>query len=212
MTLRIQSASLADAAAIARLHLASYRAAYQDLLPAGFLSGLSAEDRERRWLASLTDPQRRTLIAQDGDSSATLIGFAEVGPSRDDDARAWTGELMTLHVTQQRWRQGAGRMLHDEAMATLAASSFQFATLWVLTGNRRARAFYEAMGWHYDGTARQHLVREIEIAEVRYRIECRTGSVRADIIGRGPSVPGIPLLQPANEDQAKVYVDGDHSG
>jgi GNAT superfamily N-acetyltransferase len=172
MTLRIRPASVADAAAIARLHLASYRAAYQGLIPAEFLFALSAEDRERRWQASLADPRRRTLIAQDDDSPAALTGFAEVGPSRDDDAGARTGELMALHVTQSRWRQGAGRMLHDAAVAMLAAWSFRSATLWVLTGNSRARAFYEAMGWHYDETARQHLVQGIDIAEVRYRVEC----------------------------------------
>jgi GNAT superfamily N-acetyltransferase len=170
MTLRICPAGLADAAAIARLHLASYRVAYQGLLPAEFLSGLSAADRERRWRASLADPRRCTLIAQDDGWPAALTGFAEVGPSRDDDAGAGTGELMTLHVTQSRWRQGAGRLLLDAAVATLAASSCQSATLWVLTGNSRARAFYEAMGWHHDGTARQLLIRGVEIAEVRYRL------------------------------------------
>ena len=42
-------------------------------------------------------------------------------------------------------------------------------TLWVLTGNSRARAFYEAMGWKYDGTAREHLAWGIQVPEVRYR-------------------------------------------
>jgi hypothetical protein len=71
---------LPDAAAIAGLHLASYRAAYQDLLPAKFLARLSVEDRERRWRASLADPRRRTLIAHGDGSPAPLTGFAEVGP------------------------------------------------------------------------------------------------------------------------------------
>jgi RimJ/RimL family protein N-acetyltransferase len=172
MALRIRPASLADAAAIARLHLASYQAAYQEFLPAKFFSRLSAEDRKRRWQGSLNDPRRRVLVAEDDDPPG-LIGFAEVGPSRDDEARTGTGELMALHVMQPRWRQGVGRMLHDGAVATLADQSFQAATLWVLTANRRARAFYEAMGWYHDGIARQHLVRRIEVAEVRYRIQCR---------------------------------------
>ena len=54
---------------------------------------------------SLNDPQRRTLIAQDPEGALAVIGFAEVGPSRDDDAEAGTGELMALHVTRSRWRQ-----------------------------------------------------------------------------------------------------------
>jgi ribosomal protein S18 acetylase RimI-like enzyme len=182
MALRIRPASLADAAAIARLHLASYQAAYQGILPAEFFSRLSAEDRERRWHDSLNDPQRRALVAED-DDPPRLIGFAEVGPSRDDDARTGTGELMALHVMQPCWRQGVGRMLHDGAIATLAAQSFQGATLWVLTANTRARAFYEAVGWYHDGIARQHLVRGVEAAEVRYRVQCRG-------LEEGASVPG----------------------
>ena len=76
---------------------------------------------------------------------------------------------MALHVRQSRWRQGAGRALHDTAVATLTARGFQVVTLWVLTGNDRARAFYEAMGWNHDGTARDHVAWGIQVPEVRYR-------------------------------------------
>jgi RimJ/RimL family protein N-acetyltransferase len=173
MGLRIRPATRADAKAIAALHLASYRAAYEGLIPAEVLSSLRAEDRQRRWQVSLNDPQRQTLVAQDDDDALTLIGFAEVGPSRDDDAAAGTGELIALHVFQSRWRQGAGRALHDAAIATLAAWGFQIVTLWVLTGNTRARTFYEAMGWNHDGTAREYLAWGIKVPEVRYRTLCR---------------------------------------
>ena len=182
MTLRIRPATRADADAIAALHLASYRAAYEGLLPAEVLGSLRAEDRRRRWHVSMNDPQRRTLIAQAGDGASAVIGFAEVGPSRDDDTEAGTGELMALHVMQSRWRQGSGRALHDTAIATLATLGFQVATLWVLTGNSRARAFYEAMGWNDDGTAREHLAWGIQVPEVRYR------TVRP-----GHKVQGVPI-------------------
>jgi RimJ/RimL family protein N-acetyltransferase len=172
MGLQIRPAAPADAREIARLHLASYRAAYQDLIPAEVLSSLRGEDREQRWQASLNDPRRRTLIAEDDDAVPALIGFAEVGPSRDDDAGAGTAELMALHVTQARWRWGVGRTLNRLAIAALAAQGFQAVTLWVLTGNSRARAFYEAVGWNHDGTARDLHVWGIQVAEVRYHAAC----------------------------------------
>ena len=125
MGLQIRSATPADAEAIAELHLASYRAAYQGLLPAAVLASLRAEDREQRWQASLNDPQRHTLIAADGEAGPALLGFAEVGPSRDDDAGAGTGELIALHVAQAQWRRGLGRTLTRMAMATLAADGFR---------------------------------------------------------------------------------------
>jgi GNAT superfamily N-acetyltransferase len=117
----------------------------------------------------LNDPQRHPLIAHDTGGEPAVVGFAEVGKSRDDDAEAGTGELMALHVRRSRWRQGAGRALHDAAVATLADWGFRAATLWVVTGNTRARAFYEAMGWNYEGSAREHLVWGIRVPEVRYR-------------------------------------------
>jgi ribosomal protein S18 acetylase RimI-like enzyme len=166
----IRAATNTDANAIAALHLASYRAAYEGLIPAEVLYSLRAEDRRRRWHVSLNDPQRHTLIAHDAGGEPAMVGFAEVGPSRDDDAVAGTGELMALHVMRSHWRQGAGRALHDAAVATLACWGFQAATLWVVTRNTRAQAFYEAMGWNYDGTAREHLAWGTRVPEVRYCI------------------------------------------
>jgi ribosomal protein S18 acetylase RimI-like enzyme len=169
MGLKIRAATPADAKAIARLHLASYRAAYRGLISAEVLASLRAEDREQRWRASLNDPRRRTLVAADDDAVPALIGFAEIGPSRDDDAEPGTGELIALHVAQAQWRRGLGRTLNGMAMATLAGAGFRAATLWVLTGNSRARAFYQATGWRDDGTAREFRALGIHVPEVRYR-------------------------------------------
>ena len=42
----IRLATLADARAIAELHVASWRAAYVGILPPAYLEGLSVEERE----------------------------------------------------------------------------------------------------------------------------------------------------------------------
>lgn len=192
MGLRIRPAIPADAEAIARLHLASYRAAYHGLIPAGVLSSLRSEDREQRWQAALNDPRRRTLLAEDDDAGPALIGFAEVGPSRDDDADAGTGELMALHVTHAHWRHGLGRTLNGLAIATLASRGLRTATLWVLTGNSRARAFYEAMGWHRDGSVRELEVWGIQVTEVRYRSVCGLGQEEVRWLLAGAQSRGWP--------------------
>jgi len=163
----VREARDADAASIGRLHLASYRAAYRDLLPAGLLAGFDDGEREQRWRASLADPGRATYVA--ADYTGRLLGFAEVGGCRDDDMdREVTGELMALHVAEPWWRQGVGRMLHARAVAALASGGFTAATLWMLTGNARARAFYAASGWAADGRARHRVLRGADVHEVRY--------------------------------------------
>ncbi len=167
----IRKARPSDGPAIARLHLASYRAAYRDLLPPAFLAGLTLPARELRWRASLRDPSRSTFVTMGHNANAAgLTGFAEIGAARDDDAGAADGELIALHVAPAQWRRGIGRALHGQAIRALADRGCGAATLWVLAGNQRARAFYAAMGWAPDGRTRHLAANGITIPEVRYRI------------------------------------------
>jgi len=46
---------------------------------------------------------------------------------------------------------------------------FRRATLWVLAGNARARAFYETVGWNADGHERHRMLRGTDVHEVRYQ-------------------------------------------
>jgi RimJ/RimL family protein N-acetyltransferase len=64
---------------------------------------------------------------------------------------------------------GAGRALLGEAQAELARLGFGETVLWVLTGNARARRFYEIAGWVADGSERTGEVFGITVPEVRYR-------------------------------------------
>jgi ribosomal protein S18 acetylase RimI-like enzyme len=172
--LLIRAARPTDVPDLARLHLASYRAAYRDLLPAAFLAGLTLADRERRWHASLANPERQTFTTNIlNGPHVPLVGLAEIGRCRDTDAPSGAGELIALHIAEAYWRQGIGERLHDRAAVALAERGFAAATLWVLTGNEPARAFYAAMGWSADGQARDITVDGVTIPEVRYVIRLR---------------------------------------
>jgi GNAT superfamily N-acetyltransferase len=103
-----------------------------------------------------------------GNAAPRLVAVAETGPGRDGDAaEARTGELIALRVAEDCWHQGVGRALHSRALGVLRESGFTAATLWVLTGNERARAFYAAMGWTPDGPARDLVVNNVRIPEIR---------------------------------------------
>ena len=54
-------------------------------------------------------------------------------------------------------------------MRRLRAEGFEELTLWVLDTNIRARHFFEAAGWHPDGTSKVDASRGFPLAEVRYR-------------------------------------------
>jgi hypothetical protein len=87
---RIRPAELTDAREIAEVHVRGWRWGYRDLLPMEVLDSLSVERRERGWneiLRSLP-PDATVLVA---DLDGRIVGFAGVGPCRDQDAPEGTG-------------------------------------------------------------------------------------------------------------------------
>ena len=55
------------------------------------------------------------------------------------------------------------------ALNRLACAGYADATLWVLEGNDRAIAFYEAAGWRPDGVRRVEEIWGATAAELAYR-------------------------------------------
>ncbi|MBK1784539.1 GNAT family N-acetyltransferase [Prauserella cavernicola] len=161
---RTRPAGPADAGAIGRVHVNSWRSAYAGLP----LQGLSITQRQDRWRELLVGDELRAnvLVLVDGGS---VVGFACAGPSRDADARPDTGELMSLYLDPAAWGRGFGRMLHDDALALLRSAGNRTATLWVLNSNARARRFYEKAGWRADGATKMDTIAGgPPLTEVRY--------------------------------------------
>jgi GNAT superfamily N-acetyltransferase len=166
MTVAVRDAEPGDAATMAEVHVESWRGAYRGLMPQEVLDGLDVSARARLWtrIMERTDPARgAVLVAEDG---AEVIGFAHVSPTRDADGDpSRTGEVGAIYLAPRAWGQGAGRVLMETAIARLAACGYADATLWVLDTNERARRFYAAAGWVFDGTSKT----EDSLNEVRYR-------------------------------------------
>lgn len=158
----IRVATPADAFDVARVHVATWRAAYAGLVPAEVLAALSVPAAAAKWEGHLEDAATRTWVA---DAGGTVTAFASAGPSRDADTPE-AGEVYAVYVYPGAQRAGTGRSLLGTALAWLAPRE---ATLWVLTANAAARAFYEACGFRPDGAARGIDVGGAVVDEVRYR-------------------------------------------
>ncbi len=149
--LRVRAAEPEDAAAIAGINTASWRAAYAGVLSDEVLADLAPEGLEPLWRAYIVTadlPDERLWVV----GEPLVFGYARTGPSRDDDeALRLTGEIYGLYVDPPAWHRGAGRALMGHIVEDFAARGFEHATLWVAALNERARGFYERMGWVPDG-------------------------------------------------------------
>lgn len=164
---RVHAAEPTDALAIGLVHVRSWQAAYRGRFPQDYLDALDADRRGEGWRRYLEagPPEGEALLVVDLDDR--VVGFANVGPSRDDDAGGG-GELRAIYLLPERWGLGDGRALLAAATRALHAHGFGHATLWVLDGNERARRFYETAGWAPDGATKRDVSFGFPIAEVRY--------------------------------------------
>jgi len=177
--LDIRPATGADALAIATVHVRSWQAAYRGLLPQSHLDGLDPGRSRVQWksvLGTTAWPSAGTLVLVDSDAASvppteSIIGFAGLSPTRDDDDDDPTsvGELQTLYLDPGAWRHGAGSLLLHAAQDQLSRAGFVTASAWVLETNVRARTFYEHHGWRFDGSTKLHDWGTFVVTDVRYR-------------------------------------------
>src|SRR5262249_40551298 len=140
----IREASLTDAAAIARVHVDSWRTTYAGMVPADYLATLSYAQREQFWRNVLSTPTPAGCVYVAVQDTGEIIGFASGGPERSGDA-IYQGELYAIYLLAHYQRQGLGRHLTMAVAQRLLHRGLQSMLLWVLATNP-ARAFYAALG------------------------------------------------------------------
>ncbi|WP_029289093.1 GNAT family N-acetyltransferase [Cellulomonas sp. HZM] len=163
----IRTATAADAAAIAAVHVRSWQEAYAGIVPADYLDSLDAAARTEKWAGYLErGPQDgvRTWVAL---ASERVLGFASVGPSRDEDASRGDREVYSIYLDPGTWGHGVARDLMRTVVAEVGDKTR--ITLWVLADNERARHFYRRHGFQADGVERIDEVGGADLLEVRYR-------------------------------------------
>jgi ribosomal protein S18 acetylase RimI-like enzyme len=136
----VRPAAPRDAKAIAEIHVATWQAAYQGLIPDDFLKAMTVEKRLGYWREAIEFSDPQILVALDADK---VIGFVGFDRSRDAGTKSTVGEIWALYITPEHWRQGAGLALWDGARDGLKEEGCTQVTLWVLVANERALQFYE---------------------------------------------------------------------
>lgn len=162
--LRVRDATAEDAAEIAAIQVAGWKAAYRGIMPDKVLDGLDLTDRTRRWGEILARGQVRHLVVED---DRRLTGFAGYGPTRGTDASVVAWELYSFYIDPAEWGKGYGRALWRGVEERLSAGGCLEVALWVFEANHRARTFYERLGFTSVGHIQTRP--EFGAVEVRYR-------------------------------------------
>jgi L-amino acid N-acyltransferase YncA len=162
----IRPAAPADAPRIAAVHIASWREAYQGIVPEEFLAGLDEAGRADDWRRTLETLERghHVWVAEE---EGEVVGFAYLGPSRDEDADRSTWEIYAIYLEPHAWGRGIARELMRTVLAAVPAGSV--VTLWALDANERARHFYRRNGFQPDGVEKMEEFGGEYLKEIRYR-------------------------------------------
>ena len=158
MTAAIRPATPDDVEALAALKLATFRETFVD----GFAIPYPPDDRAAFEQASyapaaiaaeLADPDHATWIAE---TDGSLLGYAHVGPCKlpHPDVRPGAGELYQLYLRGEAQGIGLGGRLLTVALDYLKATRPGPVWLGVWSGNLRAQAVYQAMGFTRVGAYR----------------------------------------------------------
>ncbi len=166
-SISIRRATVADAAGIAAVHVASWQWAYRDRLPQAYLDSLDAQRRVPWWERSLAvDPPATVFVAI---AEEEVVGFCSVGPAKGDEDPA-AGELHAIYLLEHFKGTGIGSALMDVGLDALRDAGYREAVLWVLDSNDRAISFYERKGWVDDGGRHTYELRDgVEAPAARYR-------------------------------------------
>lgn len=163
----IRPATLEDAPAIARAHVRTWREAFAGLIPPGFLTGISYEQRRARWETSLAE-NRETVLVEEQDNGE-IAGMIAFGPSHDPDRDgSETAEVYILCVAPEFWRRHVGASLMAEAERRMQRIGLRRISVWVLAEHAVGRRFCEKAGYRPDGATREDRYRSERRKAQRY--------------------------------------------
>lgn len=141
--LTIRKARPADAEAVARIYVKSWRDTYPLVLPARLLSSMTVEGQSARWRNAIAIAAREAVYVAEVENGK-IAGMTSMGRARNSGL-GYDAEIYTLYVDPMMTGRGIGRALLAGAFTALAERGHSRCVIWAHAGNP-ARFFYEAMG------------------------------------------------------------------
>lgn len=159
-TFTIDTPSLEDVPALARIHVRGWEIAYAHLISGDEWFGQEAINRRiehwTHWLTPGTRAADEGVYRVGRDAEGVVIGLAATWPPRDAQP-VRPRELSVLYLDENWLGTGVARALTEDILEGGPAS------VWVAEDNPRARRFYEKLGFTPDGATQV----EEQLANIR---------------------------------------------
>lgn len=178
--IRVRAATEGDAARLAEIHVAAWRATYRGVMTDEYLDGLDVGRAASAWRRNILEPREGTihLVAQSGNE---VVGFAILGPAVGDPDPE-TGQLHAINVHPDCWAKGAGSVLFAAAEQKFIELGYRRAFLWVEKSNTRAISFYSNRRWLDDGGTLEDTRFDPPVAENRHSRTFPPGTAPSDTL------------------------------
>ena len=144
MRVHIREANVSDAAAIAQVHVNSWRTTYAGVVTEEYLAQLSYEQREQTWRDILSTHGATEFVYVVEAEASNIIGFASGGPERSGNT-VYEGELYAIYLLEGYQRKGIGGQLVQTIAKRLMQEGLHSMLVWVLANNP-SQDFYSALG------------------------------------------------------------------
>jgi len=140
MKILVRAAAVADAGAIAHVHVESWHTTYAGIMPAAYLASLDEILRARLWGEWLGGRSLVFVAEWDG----RVVGFGHGGAGREAVGEC-DAELYSIYLLKEAQKRGIGMALLRAMATALLERNFKSMAVWVLEQNR-SRSFYEKTG------------------------------------------------------------------
>jgi ribosomal protein S18 acetylase RimI-like enzyme len=154
----LREATVADCAAVAEVHVRSWRESFAGIVPQAFLDKMSVERRAKAFEGRFSDDDYRMYVAEA--AGRGVVGFADFGKAREMFA-GYEGELYAIYLLPEFQRKGIGAGLFNQGVEFLIRSGRSSMYLLALADSPY-KSFYEKMGGQVIGR------KQIEIEGVTY--------------------------------------------
>jgi ribosomal protein S18 acetylase RimI-like enzyme len=139
--IEIRRAELADAEAIAAIHLAAWKGAYAGIIPHRALNTM-LERRGTAWWTRAIQRSTQVLVV---DVAGVVAGYATLGPNRARQLPQ-KGEVYELYIRPEYQGVGLGSRLLGAARRNLVDQGLKGLVVWALEDNDLAVSFYQGAG------------------------------------------------------------------